>query len=109
MCYSTHLKKRKRLRLFTMFIACVFVLGCSTPNMTEQDKQVEIINEEVGKLIANTKISAVSVAFVTEGVVSTYHYGEFSDGSSPSDNTLYDIGSITKPHVGLILAQAVSG
>ena len=108
MCYSTHLKKRKRLRLFTMFIACVFVLGCSTPNMTEQDKQVEIINEEVGKLIANTKISAVSVAFVTEGVVSTYHYGEFSDGSSPSDNTLYDIGSITKTHVGLILAQAVS-
>ena len=45
MCYSTHLKKRKRRRLFTMFIACVFVLGCSTPNMTEQDKQVEIVDE----------------------------------------------------------------
>ena len=108
MCYSTILEKRKRRRLFTMFIACVFVLGCTKPNITKQNKQVEIINEEVGKLISNAKISAVSVAFVTEGVVSTYHYGEFSDGSSPSDNTLYDIGSITKTHVGLILAQAVS-
>ena len=108
MCYSTHLKKRKRLRLFTVFIACVFGLGCTKPNITKQYKQVEIVDEEVGKLISNAKISAVSVAFVTEGVVSTYHYGEFSDGSSPSDNALYDIGSITKTHVGLILAQAVS-
>ena len=108
MCYSTHLKKRNRLRFFTMFIACVFVLGCTKPKVTKQYTQVEIINEEVGKLISNAKISAVSVAFVTEGAVSTYHYGEFSDGSSPSDNTLYDIGSITKTHVGLILAQAVS-
>ena len=108
MCYSTILKKRKRRRRFTMFIACVFVLGCTKPNITKQNKQVEIINEEVGKLISNANISAVSVAFVTEGVVSTYHYGDFSDGSSPSDNTLYDIGSITKTHVGLILAQAVS-
>jgi CubicO group peptidase (beta-lactamase class C family) len=91
-----------------MFIACVFAFGCSKPNITEQYEQAEIINEEVAKLISNSKISAVSLAFVTEGVMSTYHYGEFYDGSNPSDNTIFDIGSITKTHVGLILAQAVT-
>lgn len=104
MRYSTILKKHKRLRIFTMLIACIFVLGCSKANMTK----AEVIDEEVAKLISMSKISAVSVAFVTDGVVSTYHYGEFSDGSIPSEDTIYDIGSITKTHVGLILAQAVS-
>tara|TARA_Y100001973_G_C5203342_1_gene339512 strand:+ start:386 stop:1192 length:807 start_codon:yes stop_codon:yes gene_type:complete len=66
------------------------------------------INEEVNKLLSSTEMTALSVVLVTEGNVRTYHYGEFADGSKPSDDTIYDVGSITKTHVGIVLAQAVS-
>jgi CubicO group peptidase (beta-lactamase class C family) len=81
------------------------MLGCSKPDTAEPH---EIIKEEVSRLISSTELSAVSVAFVAEGSVNTYHYGVFTDGTTPSDNTFYDIGSITKTHIGLVLAQAVS-
>lgn len=66
------------------------------------------INEEVNRLLSTSDMTALSVTFVTEDAVSTYHFGEFIDGSKPSDETIYDVGSITKTHVGLLLAHAVS-
>lgn len=82
-----------------MLTAFAFMTGCS---------KSASINEEVNKLLSDSEMTALSVTFVTEDVVSTYHFGEFTDGSKPSDDTIYDVGSITKTHVGLLLAQAVS-
>lgn len=82
-----------------MLTACAFLAGCSKSSS---------INEEVKKLLSTSEMTALSVTFVEDDVVTTYHFGEFTDGAMPSDDTIYDIGSITKTHVGLILAQAVS-
>ncbi|QJR80354.1 beta-lactamase family protein [Alteromonas pelagimontana] len=67
-----------------------------------------IINEEVAQLLSESTASAVSVAFVSGNSIKTYHFGEFHNGEKPSDETLYDIGSITKTYTGLVLAQAVA-
>lgn len=93
------LRKNKKLRLISILSVFAFINGCSKSNS---------INEEVNKLLSTSEMTALSVTVVTEDVVNTYHFGEFIDGSKPSDTTIYDVGSITKTHVGLVLAQAVS-
>ena len=90
---------KKRLCLISILTVFAFMAGCSKSSS---------INEEVNKLLSNSEMTALSVTFVTEDGVNTYHFGEFIDGSKPSDDTIYDVGSITKTHVGLLLAQAVS-
>lgn len=96
---SYELRNHKRLQLLSILIAFASMSGCSKSGS---------INEEVNKLLSSTEMTALSVVLVTEGNVRTYHYGEFADGSKPSDDTIYDVGSITKTHVGIVLAQAVS-
>jgi serine-type D-Ala-D-Ala carboxypeptidase/endopeptidase len=105
MLYSKIIFKERIFHLLAVSIGCLLTLGCSNSKITDTSA---IISEEVTRLISGTKLSAVSVALVAEGSVDTYHYGVFADGSVPSDDTLYDIGSITKTHVGLILSQAVA-
>ena len=96
---SNALRKNKKLHLISILTAFVFLAGCSKSSS---------INEEVDKLLSTSEMTALTVTFVSDDTVSTYHFGQFADGSMPSDNTIYDIGSITKTHVGLLLAQAVS-
>ena len=103
MSFAALLRYKKILSLIPMLASFVVTAGCSTPR-----DPVEAMNEEVRDLFSSSGMTALSIALVNEDVVSTYHYGEFSDGSLPSDDTIYDIGSITKTHTGLILAQAVS-
>lgn len=93
------LRKKKNLRPTSIFMVLAFMTGCSKSSS---------IDEEVNTLLSTSEMTALSVTFVTEDAVSTYHFGEFIDGSKPSDDTIYDVGSITKTHVGLLLAQAVS-
>lgn len=92
-------KKQKRLRLISILASFALMSGCSKSGS---------IDEEVNKLLSTSKMTALSVTLVTGDAVNTYHFGEFVDGSKPSDDTIYDVGSITKTHVGLLLAHAVS-
>ncbi|HIO13309.1 MAG TPA: class A beta-lactamase-related serine hydrolase [Methylococcales bacterium] len=67
-----------------------------------------IIKEEASQLILDSPARAISVVLVVGDSIKTHHFGEFSNGDKPSDDTLYDIGSITKTYTGLLLAQAVA-
>ena len=96
---SNVLRNMKRLHRILMLTACAVLAGCS---------QSSSIDEEANKLLSTSEMTALSVTFVADGVVTTYHFGQFPDDAMPSDDTIYDIGSITKTHVGLLLAQAVS-
>ncbi|XOV80384.1 MAG: serine hydrolase domain-containing protein [Aestuariibacter sp.] len=84
---------------------CVVIVACSDSDAVNSGT---IINEEVTELLTKSPIRAVSVVFVADGSVETYHFGEFLDGTKPTDDSLYDIGSITKTYTGLVLAQAVT-
>ena len=62
---------------------------------------------EVTPLMADGRYQSVSGAVVYQGRVHTFHYGRSPSGRAPDDQTLYEIGSLTKTFTGLLLAQAV--
>jgi len=72
-----------------------------------QDSIQRIIGEQVTKLIKADGNKAVSGVLYSKGKAYPFHYGKLNNGKSPDNNTIYEIGSITKTYTGLLLSQAV--
>ena len=51
--------------------------------------------------------TALSGVIYVDGKTYQFHFGKLTDGKQANNQTIYDIGSITKTYTGLILAQAV--
>ncbi|WP_158678074.1 serine hydrolase domain-containing protein [Pseudoalteromonas sp. T1lg23B] len=49
----------------------------------------------------------VSIAIVDAENVYQYHLGQLSNGDIPNNQTIYEIGSITKTYTGLVVAKAI--
>lgn len=71
------------------------------------DSVERIIAEEAAKLMAIPGYQAVSGVIYMNGKTHHFHYGRLSNGKKPNNNTIYEIGSITKTYTGLLLSQAV--
>lgn len=65
------------------------------------------VTPEMTLLMADPRYQSVSGTVVYAGRVHTFHYGLSPSGRAPDDQTLYEIGSLTKTFTGLLLAQAV--
>lgn len=82
---------------------------------TENSKQLnntqnsieKIIIEEITEFIKAPEFSALSGSIYVNGKTHQFHFGELTDGTKPNNQTLYEIGSISKTYVGLLLSQAV--
>jgi CubicO group peptidase (beta-lactamase class C family) len=98
------------MRFLLQAIALALTVMLSAASLTEaqSENQAEIVRQKVEAMMAQTGFGAVSVAIVERDDIATYHFGQLSDGAAPDDETLYDIGSLTKTHTGLLLALAVS-
>lgn len=58
------------------------------------------VNRTLSNIFTEHKINTAAIAVIKNGEVDwTYHYGQQSPGVSASENTLYDVGSITKTAV----------
>ncbi len=57
----------------------------------------------------NPHATALSIGIIKNGRRFTYHYGEISKGFNqlPTDETIYELGSVTKTFTSTILANAV--
>ena len=75
--------------------------------ITKLDLDVDKIVEE---FMSNPIHSALSIGIIQNNETTFYHYGEVKKGTQqlPNNNTLYEIGSITKTFTGLLLAQAIN-
>lgn len=107
--------------VLTAALAYAPVAACSAPPVQDevslsQRKDDAPIGEaaimravapEMTRLMADPRYQSVSGAVVYAGQVHTFHYGRLSSGSAPDDQTLYEIGSLTKTITGLLLAKAV--
>ena len=60
--------------------------------------------------IQRKKFPALSIGIYKEGKVYAKHFGELNpgEGDAPTDQTLYEVASVTKSFTGYVLAQAVS-
>lgn len=72
-----------------------------------QDSVERIIAEETAKLMKSPSYKAVSGVIYIKGKAYYFNYGKLSNGQQPNNNTIYEIGSITKTYTGLLLSQAV--
>jgi len=66
-----------------------------------------IISKEIDILMRDKKFQSVSGAIYLDGFGKSFHYGKMDNAKKPNDNTLFEIGSLTKTYTGLLLAQAV--
>lgn len=76
------------------------------PMKTKLDSSVQ---KAVTPYMSNENVSGLSVGVFQNGKMFTYHFGEVKKGTKqlPTNETLYEIGSITKTFTGIILANNV--
>lgn len=99
----------KKLSILIVFLS---FLGCKTnPQNTEEPfKQLtHFIDQYASNSVAQGNINSMSVGIYKNG--NTYHnyYGEIDLGAKnrPNDSTLFEIASISKTFVGILMAKAV--
>jgi CubicO group peptidase (beta-lactamase class C family) len=75
--------------------------------LTKLDTIVENI---VKPFIKNPVNAGISIGIIQNGETTFYHYGEAQKETAklPTNNTIYEIGSITKTFTGYLLAQAIT-
>jgi CubicO group peptidase (beta-lactamase class C family) len=76
------------------------------PLKTELDS---VVQKAVANYISNENVGGLSVGVLKDGISYTYNFGETKKGSNHliNNNTIYEIGSMTKPFTGILLANAV--
>lgn len=68
-----------------------------------------IVQKYVAVYMSNPKASALSIGIYLDGKTYEYNYGETEKGNGkvPDAKTIYQLGSVTKPLIGLLLGKAV--
>jgi D-alanyl-D-alanine-carboxypeptidase/D-alanyl-D-alanine-endopeptidase len=104
------------MKKITVLLLLVVFIGCtskgqiknihSEKNNLSQETIEKIINEELSEFM-KPPYSAVSGAVYVDGRTYQFHSGKLINGEQPNNQTIYEIGSITKTYTGLILSQAV--
>jgi len=68
-----------------------------------------IVQQAVAVYMSNKNVAGLSVGLLHNGSMYTYNFGETEKtvGRLPTENTIYEIGSVTKTFTGILLANAV--
>ncbi|MES2676486.1 MAG: serine hydrolase domain-containing protein [Pseudomonadota bacterium] len=68
------------------------------------------IKKEAKHFLQDNRFTSVSIGVVSDKKSITGHYGELTkkQGNKPNDQTLYEIGSVSKTMVGFLVAYAVA-
>ena len=89
-----------------------FLIGLSCNAFaTGMQKDIESeIKKQVEHLLQDNRFTSVSIGVVSDGKSITGHYGELTKkgGNKPTDQTIYEIGSVSKTMLGLLTAYAIA-
>ncbi|WDD99950.1 serine hydrolase domain-containing protein [Thalassomonas actiniarum] len=98
-------------RLITQPISLIFVISLMT--VLASCKSQDAINfesntkAEVIEFIDGNVGQVVSISVVDSENTYQYHLGTLSNGDTPNNQTIYEIGSLTKTYTGLVVAKAI--
>lgn len=86
----------------------LLVAGCTEPNVPAKDLGADI-DEVAATLIEQPLLHSTSIGVVYRGEEVIRHRGDMETGKSnpPTDETLYEIGSLSKTLAGTLMARAV--
>lgn len=96
-----------------VLISILSVTACKNKNSNEGlefSKITEtIIQKLADSLLLDSKINAVSIGVYKNGKKHIAHYGELDKGigNTPTDETLYEIASVSKTFTGVLVSKAV--
>ncbi|WP_146052884.1 serine hydrolase [Aquimarina sp. I32.4] len=95
-----------------LFIILLLATVCSHSCQPQTEKELlnTSIKENARKLLEDYRLNAVSIAVYANGVGYTEHFGELDKGkaNSPTNETLYEVASVTKTMTGYLVAKAVT-
>jgi CubicO group peptidase (beta-lactamase class C family) len=96
--------------LFVAFLFSAFLFEKTFSQVnTESDPIAETIQKNGERFLKNRNITSASIGIYKEGQVYTGHFGETqkANGVLPNDQTIYEVGSVTKTIAGYLVAKAV--
>ncbi|WP_400263033.1 serine hydrolase domain-containing protein [Sphingobacterium sp. SG20118] len=97
----------KNIVLFILLLSSIFCLAQSSE---EEKIDINLLIESVAnKMIKKPLIHSTSIAIVYQGNEYIGHYGELEKGKNncPNNETIYEIGSLSKTFAGTLAAKAV--
>lgn len=79
--------------------------------LLQKEKVVQSVKENAHLFLKDKRFNAVSIATYSKGICHIGHFGELDKGkdNTPTDETLYEIASVTKTMTGHLVARAVIG
>jgi CubicO group peptidase (beta-lactamase class C family) len=98
---------------YAVFVAFLFsALLCEkafSQVNTESNPIAETIQKNGERFLKNRNIKSVSIGIYKDKQVYTGHFGEIqkANGVLPDDQTIYEVGSVTKTITGYLVAKAV--
>lgn len=100
---------------YILLLLTIMVLSCN--NKTKQAIEIEsntykitqLIDSVAAEMVKDSLINATSIAVFYNGNEYIQHDGELEKGkgNTPTNNTIYEIGSLSKVLTGTLIAQAV--
>jgi CubicO group peptidase (beta-lactamase class C family) len=76
---------------------------------SNNDIVLKAIDKNGKAFLKNKNIASVSIGVLKDGKIYTQHFGEIENGKSnaPDNETIYEIGSVSKTMTGYLVAKAV--
>ncbi|MEO1526453.1 MAG: serine hydrolase [Planctomycetota bacterium] len=82
--------------------------GCVTNSVSAQDSMREKVLALAEPYVDSKTVDALSIGVIKGEQTATVHLGKLDDGlGAPNDDTIYEIGSVSKVFTGILLADAV--
>ncbi|MET3535025.1 serine hydrolase domain-containing protein [Chryseobacterium limigenitum] len=97
----------KKISLFIAITVSVFCLA--QQSLKENINLKSVVDNAAQKMVQKPLINAVSIGIVYQGQEYIGHYGELEKGKAnlPTNQTIYEIGSLSKTFTGTLVAKAV--
>ncbi len=95
------------IRIYYLLIILTNLSIASCQAQIPENPLVSKVHVQLDSLLINPEIETVTFGLIANGEISKIHKGLLLNGKSPTDETLYEIASITKTFTGTLLAQAI--
>lgn len=98
---------------YSLIIVSIILQLVSVNVFSQQSEKNNDISKAIEKygnqFLKNKNISSVSIGIYKDGNIYTKHLGEIikGEGNPPTDDTIYEVGSVSKTLTGYLVAKAV--